>query len=316
MADGGWGWGDWWPWFDLAWWPGYCNNYCYGVPYAGDVYLAYADAATPYAAYQTGGRRDDVAADGLLTPAEQSMGPLVPGPSTSSVDGAATGDDPFDFHGRARAAFAQGDYRNATYLAAHAAVDEPRNPKTHLLYSLGMFALGEYRGAAMESHAVVSLGKTPDWPTLYGFYGNVEPYTAQLRTLEKYVHANPSSPEGRFLLGFHYLMAGHANEAKDELLSAETGAAGPAGGPIAQGSRGHGAARDRQAVVGVAARRDAQAGIARAAGSATSAGEIAASGNVPRMAFRDEEDGFVVGNEAIHRGTKVQGQRKVVLRLP
>ena len=135
-------------------------------------------------------------------------------------EGTASGDDPFDFHGRARAAFAQGDFRNATYLAAHATVDEPRNPKTHLLYSLGMFALGEYRGAAMEAHAVVSLGKTPDWPTVYGVYGNLEAYTTQLRTLEKYVHDHPSSPEGRFLLGFHYLMAGHPNEAKDELLKA------------------------------------------------------------------------------------------------
>jgi tetratricopeptide (TPR) repeat protein len=136
------------------------------------------------------------------------------------VRGSAAGDDPFDFHGRARAAFAEGDYRNATYLAAHAAVDEPRNPRTHLLYSLGMFALGEYRGAAMEAHAVVALGKTPDWAALYGFYGKVEPYAAQLRTLEKYVHSNRSSPEGRFLLGFHYLMAGHADEAKGELLEA------------------------------------------------------------------------------------------------
>jgi tetratricopeptide (TPR) repeat protein len=156
----------------------------------------------------------------MLLPADQTVGPLVAGPSTESVRGEATSDDPFDFHGRAQAAFAQGDYRKATYLAAHAAVDEPRNPKVHLLYSLGMFAVGEYRGAAMESHAVVAIGKTPDWPTVYEFYGNVEPYTTQFRKLEKYVLANPSSPEGRFLLGFHYLMTGHLNVAKDELLKA------------------------------------------------------------------------------------------------
>ena len=196
---------------------------------------------------------------------------------------AATGDDPFDFHGRARAAFAQGDYRNATYLAAHATVDEPRNPKTHLLYSLGMFAMGEYRGAAMESHAVVALGKTPDWPTVYEFYGNVEPYTTQLRALEKYVHDNPSSPEGRFLLGFHYLMDGHPNEAKDELLKALKLAPRDrlaaqllkeAGGTVPRGNR--------QAVVGVAASGDAQAGVAGAAGPAARAEEIAASHGGPR----------------------------------
>ena len=130
------------------------------------------------------------------------------------------GEDPFDFHGRAKTEFSQGEYRKATYFAAHATVNEPRDPKTHLLYSLGLFALGEYRGAAVESHAVMSLGKLPDWNTVYAFYGNVEPYTNQLSALEKYARGRPQSPEARFLLGFHYLMSGHADEAKDELLAA------------------------------------------------------------------------------------------------
>jgi hypothetical protein len=88
------------------------------------------------------------------------------------------------------------------------------------LMSLGLFALGEYRGAAMESHAVVALGKTPDWPGVFAFYGDVKPYTEQLRALEKYVRTNPSSPEGRFLLGFHYMIGGHKDTAKDEFLQA------------------------------------------------------------------------------------------------
>jgi tetratricopeptide (TPR) repeat protein len=162
--------------------------------------------------------------EGEPIPAGEGAGPLMPGPSTASVEGygggSSGGDDPFDFHGRAKTEFSQGDYRKATYFAAHATVDEPRNPKTHLLYSLGLFAMGEYRGAAVESHAVMSLGKLPDWNTVYAFYGNVEPYTSQLRALEKYARGRPKSPEARFLLGFHYLMTGHANEAKDELLAA------------------------------------------------------------------------------------------------
>jgi len=64
---GGWGWGDWWPWYDLAWWPGYYNNYCYGVPYAGDVYIAYADA-TPYTAYRPTDDGTTIGADGLPMP--------------------------------------------------------------------------------------------------------------------------------------------------------------------------------------------------------------------------------------------------------
>ena len=67
---------------------------------------------------------------------------------------------------------------------------------------------------------MASLGKPPDWPKLYNFYGKVEPYTEQLRALEKYVGNNPKAPEGRFLLGFQYLMAGHRDAAKNEFLHA------------------------------------------------------------------------------------------------
>ena len=80
----------------------------------------------------------------------------------------------------------------------------------------------EYRGAAMEAHAVAALGPIPDWPTLYGVYGKVEPYTEQLRALEKFTRKKPEAAEGRFLLGFQYLMAGHRDLAKGEFLKALT----------------------------------------------------------------------------------------------
>jgi hypothetical protein len=41
-----------------------------------------------------------------------------------------------------------------------------------------------------------------------------------LRALEKFVRENPRAPEGRFLLGFHYLIAGHRDAAAKELLEA------------------------------------------------------------------------------------------------
>jgi Flp pilus assembly protein TadD len=52
-------------------------------------------------------------------------------------------------------AFQQGNYRDALRLASHAAVDSPRNARVHELLSLPMFALKDYRGAAMEAHAAV-----------------------------------------------------------------------------------------------------------------------------------------------------------------
>ena len=97
------------------------------------------------------------------------------------------GSEASDFYTQALTAFRQGDYGNATRLAGHAAIDDPRNPDVHILAMLGLFAMGEYRGAAMEAHAVAAMGHIPDWPTLYGFYENVTPYTEQLRKLEKFV---------------------------------------------------------------------------------------------------------------------------------
>jgi tetratricopeptide (TPR) repeat protein len=206
---GGWGW--WgvdigWPWFGYAWWPGY-YDYCYGVPYAGDGYVAAAYNPTPYAAYM---------------PVDASPEVLAPGATTDAAV-PETGAEPggqFDFYGRAVAAFAQGEFGDATRLAAHAAVDDPRNQKVHLLLALGLFATGEYRGAAIEAHAVAALGKVPDWATVYGLYNNVEAYTTHLRALEKFVREKPASAEGRFLLGLQYMMAGHRDEARDEFLKA------------------------------------------------------------------------------------------------
>jgi hypothetical protein len=55
---------------------------------------------------------------------------------------------------------------------------------------------------------------------LFGFYGNLQPYTDQRHGLEKFVGSNPSAPEGHFLLGFEYLMEGHRDAARPELLQA------------------------------------------------------------------------------------------------
>jgi tetratricopeptide (TPR) repeat protein len=195
-----------WPWFSFTWWPGYYDS-CIGLPYAGDPCLAYNDSPISYVAYMPPGAGPDVTAPGEPTPA-------------APQEAADSPNDPYEFYGRAITAFNSGEYSKAAYMASHAAVDDPRSPKVHLLLSLALFATGDYRGAAIESHAVVAFGKMPDWPTVFALYGDVEPYTKHLRALEKYAHRHPNSAEARFLLGFHYLMAGNRDEAKDELLPA------------------------------------------------------------------------------------------------
>jgi hypothetical protein len=125
-----------------------------------------------------------------------------------------------DIHSQALAAFRHGDYDNAAKLAGHIIVDDPRNADGHILLMLATFAKRDYRTAAMEAHAVAATGRIPDWPALAGIYGDVQPYTDQLRALEAFVRNNPSAPEGRFLLGFQYLMEGHRDAAIPEFSRA------------------------------------------------------------------------------------------------
>ena len=92
-----------------------------------------------------------------------------------------------------------------------------RNADVHNLLMTAMFASGEYRGATMEAHVAASLGQPMPWDTLYAFYGDVKPYTEQLRKLEKYVGDHADDPGVRFLLGYQYMMMGHKDAAKKEL---------------------------------------------------------------------------------------------------
>lgn len=143
-------------------------------------------------------------------------GYVSPAPARVTTPTATTGQQ---YYSQALAAMRRGDYQQAARLDAHAIVEMPRDQKAHELMSLALLGLGQYDGAAAEAHAVLSLGPVPDWPTLYSFYQSLPTYTKQLNGLEKYVHANPSSLAGQFLLGYHDAMMGHAKEARQWLAA-------------------------------------------------------------------------------------------------
>ena len=50
-----------------------------------------------------------------------------------------------------------------------------------------------------------------------GLYPNIDVYTGQLRKLEAFVTANPTSTAGRFVLAYHYLTQGHTDAAVAQL---------------------------------------------------------------------------------------------------
>jgi hypothetical protein len=151
---------------------------------------------------------------------DEPLGVSVSPPTQAAVtqDSPSTGDE---YAEQARNAFRSGDYREALRLASHAAVEMPQNAAVHELMSLALFAQKDYRGAAAEAHIALANSPPIDWPTLLSYYGNVETYTQQLRALEAFTQENPKKPEGRFLLGYHYIMTGHKDAAKKELVAAK-----------------------------------------------------------------------------------------------
>jgi tetratricopeptide (TPR) repeat protein len=117
---------------------------------------------------------------------------------------------------KSRAAFKQGDY-----LAASKAVDEalahtPGDVTLHEYRALVFFALGKYADAAGVLNPVLASGPGWGWDTMIAFYDGSSTYDGQLRKLEAYVKGSPDKADGRFLLGYHYLVCGHTDKAYEQ----------------------------------------------------------------------------------------------------
>ena len=93
----------------------------------------------------------------------------------------------------------------------------PNDATLHEFRALVLFAVGKYDLAAGPLYAVLSVGPGWDWTTMAGLYPNIDVYTGQLRKLEAFVTANPSSTAGRFVLAYHYLTQGHIDDAVAQL---------------------------------------------------------------------------------------------------
>jgi tetratricopeptide (TPR) repeat protein len=114
---------------------------------------------------------------------------------------------------RSRAAF-----RDADYLAAISAVDEaiswePGDSALHEYRALVLFALGRYGDAAGVLNPVLASGPGWDWDTMIGLYDTVDRYTGQFRKLEAYVLSQQEAADAHFLLGYHYMVGGHLEDA-------------------------------------------------------------------------------------------------------
>ena len=108
----------------------------------------------------------------------------------------------------ARDSFKAGDYSKALDLVDQAIRQDSNESALHEFRGVALFALGRYTDAAAPLYAVLAGGPGWDWGTFISLYPNVSVYTGQLRQLESYAGANPSSAPARFVLAYLYLTQG------------------------------------------------------------------------------------------------------------
>ncbi|MAT13726.1 MAG: hypothetical protein CMJ46_00465 [Planctomyces sp.] len=134
--------------------------------------------------------------------------------ATASDDSTSASTDPLtDTFDQARQAFYDGDYDNALSLTNQALAKAPRDAAINEFRSLCLFALGQYQDSAATIHAVLAAGPGWDWTTLISMYQDPATYTQHLQRLEDITKASSPDASSFFLLGYHYLTAGHQDEA-------------------------------------------------------------------------------------------------------
>jgi hypothetical protein len=113
-----------------------------------------------------------------------------------------------------RQSFRSGDYPKALSLIDEVLRSLPNDADAHEFRGVVLFALGRYEEAATALYAVLAAGPGWDWATLASLYSTLDPYTQQLRSLEKACTDRPDDPAPRFVLGYLYACQGSTEAAE------------------------------------------------------------------------------------------------------
>lgn len=122
--------------------------------------------------------------------------------------------------GLSRAAFRKGDYLAASKSVDEAIAHTPGDVTLHEYRALVFFALGKYSDAAGVLNPVLASGPGWGWDTMVGFYTSSGTYSDQLGKLEAYTKSAPEKADALFLLGYHYMVCGHMEQANAEFSKA------------------------------------------------------------------------------------------------
>ena len=123
----------------------------------------------------------------------------------SSFDSLGSRNNPY--RTQAEQAFRNSNYGEAVRLANHALVESPNDGKLMLLYSQGLFAVGDYQGAAGAIHRAASMLNPEEWGYVvqnYAKYYQGNGFVDQMSRLESFLKANPDAAYARFLRGYQF----------------------------------------------------------------------------------------------------------------
>jgi hypothetical protein len=198
------------------------SSWCIGSPFYGWGYGSYFNPyATALVVQQQPVLVGGVVNQPLLVASNADGAALLDYTEPLAVDAPPPQDDvaaqasaQFD---QARAAFKLGRYEEALEGVDRAIGLLPQDATLHEFRALALFALGRYEEAAAVIHAVLAVGPGWNWPTLIGLYPDIETYTNQLRALEVAGKQQADQPALRFLLAYHYITQGHAQDAATQL---------------------------------------------------------------------------------------------------
>ncbi len=180
------------------------NPYSYGWGYSSYSNPFYAAQATPFIGQPA------IAPSAIALTSYDYTRPLDT--TALPVDEAAVQPALTDLDA-AREAFRNGDYGQALTLADRSIKAIPNDANAHEFRAVTLFALGLYKEAATVLYTVLTAGPGWDWTTLISLYPGVEPYTDQLRNLEKSSTEHPTDTSSRFVLGYLYTCQGAADAA-------------------------------------------------------------------------------------------------------
>jgi tetratricopeptide (TPR) repeat protein len=109
--------------------------------------------------------------------------------------------------------FRKGDFETALTAVDKAISAVPGDPAMHEFRALVFFSMGRFNDAAGVLNPILASGPGWDWTTMTGLFESQDDYVKLLRKLEEHQLANPDSAAANFLLGYHYLVLGHLEQA-------------------------------------------------------------------------------------------------------